>query len=103
MLYLSGIAITFFLLLLLFAKKGKTAADVILACWLIVIGVHLLLYYLYFSGNIYSFPWLLGIHFPLPLLHGPLLYLYAGVLTGKINLTDKKYLLHFVPALVSYV
>jgi AraC-like DNA-binding protein len=103
MFYLSGIAITFFLLFLLFAKKGKTAADVILASWLIVIGVHLLLYYLYFSDTIFSYPWLLGIHFPLPLFHGPLLYLYAAVLTGKINLSNKKHLLHFVPALVSYV
>jgi AraC-like DNA-binding protein len=102
MLYLSGIAITFFLLLLLLGKKGKTAADVILAIWLAVIGVHLLLYYMFFTGRIFSYPWLLGVQFPFPLLHGPLLYLYAGVLTGKINPASKKNFLHFVPVLVCY-
>lgn len=102
MLYLSGIAITFFLLLLLLGKKGKAAADIILACWLVVIGVHLLLFYLFISGKIYSYPWVLGLHFPLPLLHGPFLYLYASALTGRLNLSNKKYLLHFIPALLCW-
>src|SRR5690242_8323915 len=102
MLYLSGIVITFFLLLLLLGKKGKTAADIILACWLAVIGVHLLFFYLFIAGKIYSYPWLLGTHFPLPLLHGPFLYLYAASLTGNFNTSNKKYLLHFIPALLCW-
>jgi AraC-like DNA-binding protein len=102
MLYLSGIAITFFLLLLLLGKKGKTAADIILAGWLVLIGVHLLFFYLFITGKIYSYPWMLGLHFPFPLMHGPFLYLYASALTGNLNLTNKKYLLHFLPALLCY-
>ncbi len=104
MLYQFGIAITFFLLfLLVFGKERKTSADVVLTCWLAVIGVHLFLFYLFISNKIYSYPWLLGLHFPIPLLHGPLLYLYAGVLTGKFELSNKKNLLHFIPALLCYV
>src|SRR4051812_35439240 len=100
MLYLSGVAIIFFLLLLLVAKKGKSTADFILACWLGLMGFHLFLFYLYISGKIYSYPPLLAIHFPFPLLHGPFLYLYAAALTGNLNVSNKKYLLHFIPALL---
>ncbi|MFI5218875.1 MAG: helix-turn-helix domain-containing protein [Bacteroidia bacterium] len=103
MLYLSGVVITFFLLLLLAGKKGKSTADIILACWLGVIGLHLFLFYLFISGKIYSYPWLLGTHFPMPLMHGPFLYLYAAALTGNLDISNKKYLLHFIPAILCYI
>ncbi len=103
MFYLSGVVITIFLLLLLVAKKGKSSADFILACWLALIGFHLFLFYLFTTGKIFSYPHLLAIQFPFPLMHGPFLYLYAKALTGNLNVSNKKYLLHFIPALVSYL
>jgi len=103
MLYLSGVAITFFLLLLLLGKKGKSTADFILACWLFVMGFHLFFYYMYVTGKIYSYPWLLAVHFPFPLLHGPFLFLYASALTGNLYVSNKKHLLHFLPPLLCYL
>jgi AraC-like DNA-binding protein len=102
MFYITGIIIAFFLGALLFTKKSNTFADKILACWLFVIGFHLFLFYLWISGRSYDYPALLGVHFPLPLLHGPFLYLYALSLTGRLERFKIKNAIHFLPALISY-
>jgi len=103
MLYLSGISISLFLSLLLFSKKGKTLADKVLAVWLVVIAFHLLEFYTYISGSIYEYPALLGLGMPLPLLHGPFLYLYVATLTGRLPAIRASDLLHFLPAVLSYL
>lgn len=46
-----------------------------------ILGVHLLLFYLHFTGG-YPYPFLLGWMLPLPVLHGVFLYAYAAELTG---------------------
>ena len=102
MFYLAGIIITFFLALILWTKKGKTIADVVLAAWLCVMGVHLFLYYLHITGDIYKHSYLLGVQFPLPLLHGPFLYLYTVTVTHEKNTFPKKYWLHFLPAVMAW-
>lgn len=102
MFFIAGITITFFLVLLLIGKKGRTPADGILAGWLFCLGLHLLLFYLFFSEKIYAFPFLLGVGIPLPLVHGPFLYLYTSALTGRLPKTLPGRLVHFVPALLSY-
>ncbi|MCC7231341.1 MAG: AraC family transcriptional regulator [Bacteroidia bacterium] len=103
MIYIFGIALSFFLAILLLFKKNKSAADKILSAWMIVIVLHLSLFYGFISGSVYSHPWLLGIQFPFPLLHGPLLYLYARALTGKSGWIHGAHFLHFIPALLCYV
>lgn len=100
MLYLVGIILTFFLALLLAGKKRKTTADQILTLWLIVIGVHLLAYYFFVTGKNMQMPHLLGLELPLPLLHGPLLYLYTRSVTGH---TTRPGWWHFLPFLFMYV
>lgn len=102
MLYLAGIVLTFFLVVLLVTKKGKTTADRILAIWLVVIGLHLFFVFLSFTDNVLSFPYLLGFNFPLPLLHGPFLYLYTGSVTSQI-VDSKHRLVHFLPFLSAYI
>ena len=102
MLYLAGISISFFLCMLLLSKPGKSLADRILAAWLFVIGVHLLFFYTFLTGKIFDHPWMLGLHFPMPLMHGPFLFLYASALTGKFYRFTLKQALHFLPALISY-
>jgi AraC-like DNA-binding protein len=99
MIYIVGISISFFLCLLLLTKKGKTQADKILTAWLLLISVHLLLFYLFFSGVSYQYPFLLGLIIPLPLLHGPFLLLYTASLTNQLTSRKKLWPLHFVPAL----
>src|SRR4051794_1475711 len=101
MIYIAGISIAFFLGLLLFSKKGKTQADKILACWLLVIGLHLLLFYLYFSKMYFNYPALLGVEIPLPLIHGPFLFLYTASLTHKFPIKKKSVVLHFIPPIGS--
>jgi AraC-like DNA-binding protein len=100
MLYLAGIVITFFLAIILLSKKGKTAADHVLAAWLCVIGLHLFFYYWQLTGEIYDHPYLLGISVPMPLLQGPLLYLYIITVSRGFS---KKYWLHFVPVAAAYI
>lgn len=96
MLYLTGIIITFFLVVILASKKNKSEADKILAFWLFCTGFHLFLYYLHYKNDFASFPFLLGFELPMPLLQGPFLYLYTSALTNQ-NQHKKYNLMHFLP------
>jgi AraC-like DNA-binding protein len=94
MFFLGGVGLAFFLTLLLLSKKNKTIADYLLAGWLFFITLHLLLFY-FWHAELY--PGLLGMAFPLPLVHGPFLYLYTIALTrGRMKTIS---LLHFLPAI----
>ncbi len=103
MLYLGGIFITLFLATLLLAKRNKNAGDRILATWLLVIAGHLALYYLFITGEILELHWLLGIHFPYPLLHGPFLFLYTAALTNHLPKKRAVRFLHFLPFFLAYI
>lgn len=100
MLYLFGISINFFLILLLFSKKGKTVADKFLLAWLIVICCHLLLFVAAttFTGSKYPEVHVVAPLFPL--LHGPLLYLYTAAMTNMLPANKIKWALHFLPFLI---
>jgi AraC-like DNA-binding protein len=102
MFYIAGISIAFFLLFLLITKKGKTQADHILTAWVLVMGTHLLLFYAYSSGYMYRYPSLLAVGTPLPLLHGPFLFLYTASLTNQ-HRHIKWWWLHFMPALLCWI
>jgi AraC-like DNA-binding protein len=102
MLYLSAIVLSFFFSFLLVTKKNKTTADYILVTWLALIGFHLLGFYLLYSRQHTQFATVIGLGVPLPLAHGPMLYLYTLAQTspGKFKVAR---LLHFLPLLLSYV
>lgn len=94
MFYLAGVGLAFFLTVLLLSKSRKTLADKILAGWLLFLTLHLLLFYFQKAG---LYPQLLAADFPLPLVHGPFLFLYTRALTrGRLSQAS---LLHFIPAL----
>lgn len=99
MLHLIGIAISLFLSLLLFTKKGRSVADLTLAIWLFLIAFYLFAYYLLASGQFVKTPYLLGLEIAMPFIHGPFLFLYTALLTGK-RLTKWQVLLHFVPVIL---
>ena len=64
-----------------------------------IMGVHLFLYHL--SSEMYlTIPHLIGFGSSLPLMHGPLLFLYTGSVTKYFSKWKQKYLLHFIPTLV---
>lgn len=96
MIYIVGVIITFFLSIILLTKRQKSMADKILFTWLCVILVQLILFALISSKEYLRFPYLLGLDIPLPLLHGPFLFLYTSALTNG-RATTTKILLHFVP------
>jgi hypothetical protein len=99
MFYLSGVGLAIFLDLLLLAKRRKSRADWILACWLLIIALHLSMF-TFFGSNLY--PQLLGLDLPLPLLHGPFLYLYTRALTGR-RVSGKHLLMHLALPLAFYL
>ena len=82
MIFIAGISIALFISALLLVKKGKSKSDVFLFLWMILNATDLTFFYLLDSGVIYDYPYILGLQFPLPLLHGVLLY-FIGI--TKIN------------------
>ncbi len=83
-------------------KKEKSYADKVLSLWLLFIGIHLTLFYIYFSGQYIHFPYLLGMEIPLPLIHGPFLFLYTTSLTSQSTSMKHKWV-HFLPFVISYL
>lgn len=102
MVFAFGGTLAFFFELLLLSKKDKSIAHTVLSTWMLFLGIHLFLYYFSSTGLDFKHPHLLGLGIPLPLLHGPFLYLYTGTVTGIISWKPRQ-LLHFVPFLVFYV
>ncbi|MCD2424820.1 helix-turn-helix domain-containing protein [Niabella pedocola] len=100
--YLTGIIITFFLSSLLLTKKRKTGADYILAAWLFLLGLHLFLFYTVLTKRYLEWPFLLGLGIPLPLAHGPFLYLYTAALTNQFP-PKNRWFWHFLPFLALYI
>jgi AraC-like DNA-binding protein len=99
-LYIVGLIIAGFLFGLLLFKKDKQRADLVLISWMLVIALHLLLYYGAYSGFSYRHPHTLGLVFPFPLLHGVFLYLYMLSLTNIRPLRMREIGLHFLPAVL---
>lgn len=99
MFYLTGVGLALFLDLLLLAKPKKSMADWILAWWLLFVGFHLLTVSA-FRMQIY--PQLLGLDLPLPVVHGPFLYLYTRALTGG-RVSWKQVFIHFFVPLAFYI
>lgn len=103
MIYIAGGTLAFFFELLLLGKKPKCLPDRILSFWMFIIGLHLFLYYFHITGIEFKYPHLLGIGIPFPLIHGPLLFLYAGALTNYFTEWKPKYLLHFLPVIFFFL
>ncbi|MPS71946.1 MAG: AraC family transcriptional regulator [Chryseobacterium sp.] len=102
MFYLAGIFIACFSSFLILGKKQKTSADYILALWFWIIGINTIYFLLIFSGEYVRFPFFLGLEIPLPLLHGPMLYLYVRDLTGQSK-KGYTWILHFLPPILIYI
>lgn len=97
MFYVFGISIAFFLAIVLVTKKNRTSADTVLGVWLVLMGVHLSLYYTIWVANPIFSAHLLGLEIPLPILQNVMLYLYVGVLTQRIALRNLRWLFHLLP------
>ncbi len=103
MFFVAGISITLFIEFLLITKKNKSAPDKILTVWMFFILVHMFVFYLFFTGDIFNYPFFLGVEQPLPLLHGVLLYFYVGSITRQLPERRWVLALHFLPVTVTYL
>lgn len=102
MLYFLGTGLAVFLFFILASKRRRSLPDVILMIWLLVIAFNLFDYYLKISSQQLDFPFLLAVFTPLPLLHGPLLFLYTASLTNQLRRRFSAIAIHFLPFLVAY-
>lgn len=98
-----GIFLSYFLSLLIATKKNKNLSDILLAIWMFIIGIHLTSYYIYSLGYWEKYPHLIGITVPVPLLHGPMLFLYTLYSLRNESTVRRMDYLHFAPALLFYL
>ncbi len=101
--FIAGIGVAVFIEFLLLTKKRKSVSDRILTVWMFIIIIHLFLFTLFFTGDIYHAPFLLGTEHPLPLLHGVFLYDYVAAVTGQLPTRRWALLLHLLPAALMYM
>ena len=86
----------FFLFSLLLAKPHRSFADKVLMAWLVGIGTHTLIYFLYFQYQL-SVPFIINLNSAFPFLQGPFLLAYVVALVGmRQRFTGLDYL-HLLP------
>ncbi len=99
---IAGIGVAVLIEFLLISKKQQSVPDRILTVWMFLIIVHLFLFNLLYTGNIYDAPFLLGLEHPLPLLHGVFLFYYVSFVTEQLPRNRKLLLLHLLPGGIMY-
>jgi AraC-like DNA-binding protein len=99
--YLLGGGYALFFCILIFSKKNKTKADIILGIWLVVLAVQLIIPFLYLANfNIYYK--YAGIEIVFFVFHPVFLYLYIKLMIGKIP-TLKNIIYTVIPIIISEI
>lgn len=100
MLKLGGLQ-AFFLSAVLLKKKTESPANIMLAMLVFCLGISCL-FYSYNSLDFYlQFPHLLRVDWGIPLLFGPLIYLYTLFLTNRKEKWTQNHGFHFFPYLLN--
>lgn len=99
MFFIFGIAVAFFLEMLLLMKKNKSVADKTLGVWLFINIIHISFYYAFSTGFLFEHPQLLGLDFALPMVQGVFLFFYGKALTEG-GLQWKTIILHLIPSVI---
>ena len=94
--YLLAALQALFLAALLLAKKRKSTADKVLLAWLTGMGIHTLIYFLYFQYQA-AIPLLLNLNAGFPFLQGPFLLAYVTALIGMRERFGGLDYLHLAP------
>lgn len=89
--------------LVLVTKRENHAANRILALATLALSVELIVEIYYSRGWYRQYPHAMGITYPFPYLYGPLFFLYARLVSKKVDRLHPHDLLHFLPALIVYV
>lgn len=89
-----------FFAFLIINKDNQRMPDKVLACWLLVLSVHLTINYLQLRGLYSTFPHLVGSTSSLVFLYGPLLFIYIDSSISEKPRFKREYLYHFIPFLL---
>jgi AraC-like DNA-binding protein len=86
---------------ILLKKKINSKANLILAILVFSLGISCLLYSFNYLDFYIQFPYMIRVDWGIPLLFGPLIYLYTSFLTNtRIQFKESHYL-HFIPYLIN--
>lgn len=97
--FIVGAVQAFFLTFLVINKKNKSKGDFVLAVLLVLMGLLLIGYSMEVIGVDTDYPTLLGFYTAMPLLMGPLIYLYILSYTSISQRFNPLFLLHALPYL----
>lgn len=100
MFYLVGIILSIFLCLLLLMKRNKVFSDKVLMVWMAVMAIHQFLFYAVYTNFALKHTFLLGWGLPMPVVHGPLLFLYVSSMTPEKTIPFRKIIPHFIPFII---
>jgi len=103
MIFIAGISIALLISALLLVKANKSLSDTFLFLWMILNAVNIAFFYLFYIDKANEYPALLGWHFPLPLLHGVMLYFYVASATKQLPKNKLILLAHLIPTLITIV
>lgn len=103
-LVLIGAVQAFFLASLFISRKKIIHEHKVLIIFFLINGLLLLDHYLEISSLSLSYPHLIGLTYPLPLILGPVLYYYTRSISSKEKIAAKGFfMLHGIPFLLLYL
>jgi AraC-like DNA-binding protein len=95
MIYTIGASLAMFLAMILLTKRGRNQADHILGIWMLVISIHIFVYYC-LAYEVPHYLALMGHNVVFPYLHGPFLYLYILAVSQPEKWAWKQGAVHFL-------
>lgn len=99
---IGAIQAVFFVFLVL-SKKNKSISDKILAFWLSIFAVHLaFIYFSYKEGHVFYIDYGF-IPAGLIVVYYSLMYVYTLSLMSKENRFNRKWLIHLIPTIITYI
>lgn len=93
----------FILARVLAARQQNRTANRVLAVAMLAFSVYLTMSVYFAAGLVQVFPHLFGLAYPIPLLYGPLVYLYAVTASDRARRITRRDALHFAPFALAIV
>src|SRR5690349_19283627 len=92
-----------FLALVLATQRRNQIANRLLAVAMVAFSLHLTSTVYYAAGLVERYPHFFGVSYPLPLLYGPLVYLYAVTASNRTRRLVWRDWLHFAPYAIAII